>query len=94
MLLAAADACTDPSLTLEMLAEAAEAASLSGDMAAMTEIGKRSLRLPAGDELDGFRLTLLRALARLYAGDHQDAQVLLADALHRAATLTDPRALL
>jgi len=45
MLLAAADACTDPSLTLEMLAEAAEAASFSGDMAAMTEIGRRSLHL-------------------------------------------------
>jgi DNA-binding CsgD family transcriptional regulator len=77
-----------------MLAEAAEAASLSGDMPAMTEIGQRSLHLSADDELDGFRLTLLQALARLYAGDHQDAQVLLADALHRAATLTDPRALL
>jgi len=94
MFLAAADACTDPSLTLEMLAEAAEAASLCGDMAAMTEIGQRSVHLSAGDELGGFRLTLLRALARLYAGDHHDAQVLFADALHRAATLTDPRALL
>jgi DNA-binding CsgD family transcriptional regulator len=94
MFLAAADACTDPSLTLEMLSEAAEAASLSGDVAAMTEIGQRSVRLSAGDELDGFKLTVLRAFARLYAGDHQDAQVLLADALHCAATLTDPRALL
>jgi DNA-binding CsgD family transcriptional regulator len=93
-LLAAADACTDPSLSLEMLAEAAEAAWFSGDMAAMAEIGRRCLHLSAGDELDGFRLTLLRAFARLYAGDHQDAQVLLADALHRAANLTDPRALL
>jgi len=94
MLLAAADACTDPSLTLEILAEAAEAAWFSSDMAAMTEIGQRSLHLSADNELDRFRLTLLRALARLYAGDHQEAQVLLADALHRAATLTDPRALL
>jgi DNA-binding CsgD family transcriptional regulator len=94
MFLAAANACTDPSLTLEMLAEATEAASFSGDMAAMTEIGQRSRHLSADNELDGFRLTLLGAFARLYAGEHQDAHVLLADALQRAAALTDPRALL
>jgi DNA-binding CsgD family transcriptional regulator len=94
MLLAAAEACTDPSLTLDMLAEAAEGASFSGDVAAVTEIGQRALCLPAADELDGFKLTLLRAWARLYAGDHDEAQVLLADALDRAADLTDPRALL
>jgi len=94
MLLAAADACTDPSLTLDMLAEAAEGASFSGDMAAVTEIGQRSARLSAADELDAFKLTSLRGFARLYAGDHHDARVLLADALDRAAALTDPRALL
>lgn len=94
MLLAAAEACTDPSLTLDMLAEAAEEASFSCDVAAVTEVGQRALCLPAADELDGFKLTLLRAWARLYAGDHDGAQVLLADALDRAADLTDPRALL
>jgi hypothetical protein len=94
MLLAAADACTDLSLTLDMLAEAAEGASFSGDMTAVTEIGQRSARLSAADELDAFKLTSLRAFARLYAGDYEDAQVLLADALDRAAALTDPRALL
>jgi len=94
MLLAAADACTDPSLILEILSEAAEGASFSGDIAAVAEIGQRVLRLSAAGELDGFKLTSLRAFARLYGGDRHDAQVLLADALHRAAALTDPRALL
>ena len=94
MLLEAADASTDPSLTVEMLSEAMEGASFSGDVAAVVEIGQRSKGISATGELDRFRLVCLQAFGRLYAGDDDKAQAGLADALRRAATLTDPRALL
>jgi DNA-binding CsgD family transcriptional regulator len=94
MLLEAADASTDPSLTLEMLSDAMESASFCGDAAAVVEIGERSTGIPAAGELDRFRVVYLQAFGRLHAGDQPGAHVLLADVLRRAATVTDPRALL
>jgi hypothetical protein len=94
MLLQAAGGSTDPSLTVEMLSEAMEGASFSGDVAAVVEIGQQSKRISATGEPDRFRLVCLQAFGRLYAGDDDQAQAGLADALDRAATLTDPRALL
>ncbi|MGN6172030.1 MAG: ATP-binding protein [Streptosporangiaceae bacterium] len=94
MLVDAVDAATDPSLAVEMLFEAADAASFSGDPAAVVELGQRAMRISAVDELDRFKLAALCGFARSYAGDHDQAQALLTDALRRAATVTDPRALL
>jgi len=94
MLLEAADASTDPSLTVEMLSEAIEGASFAGDAAVVVEIGQRAMEISATGELDRFRLVCLQAFGLLYAGDHDEAQLRLADALRRAATLTEPRALL
>jgi DNA-binding CsgD family transcriptional regulator len=94
MLLEAADASTDPSLTVELLSEAIEGASFSGDVAAVVQIGQRAMEISVTGELDGFRLVCLQAFGLLYAGHHEEGQLRLADALHRAATLTEPRALL
>jgi DNA-binding CsgD family transcriptional regulator len=90
----AVDADTDPSLAVEMLFEAADAASFSGDPAAVVELGQRAMRISAVGELDRFKLAALCGFARSYAGDHDQAQALLTDALRRADTVTDPRALL
>jgi len=94
MLLEAADASTDPSLTLEMLSEAMECASFCGDAAAVVEIGERSTAISVTGELDSFRVVCLQAFGLLHAGDHARAHVLLTDVLRRTATLTNPRALL
>jgi DNA-binding CsgD family transcriptional regulator len=100
MLREAADACTDPSSALEMLSEAAEAASFSGDREALEELGQLVVRISAADELDSFgtldrfKIAALRGFSRLSAGDHDEAQAQLADALDRAATLSDPHTLL
>jgi DNA-binding CsgD family transcriptional regulator len=94
MVLEAVDASTDPSLTVEMLSEAMEGASFCGDAAAVVEIGERSMGISVTGELDCFRLVCLQAFGRLYAGDQARAHVLLAELLRRAATLTDPDALL
>ncbi len=90
----AADTCTDSSLALDMLCEAVEAAEFCGDPEAAVETGQRLSRISAADDLDRFKLALFQGVTRFYAGDHNEAQTLLADALHRAGTLTDPRALL
>lgn len=94
MLVVAADASTDPSLTVEMLFEAADAAQFAGDPAAVVELGRRAARISATDDLDRFKIAALSGFARAYAGDHDQAQVLITDALRRAGTLTDPRVLM
>jgi DNA-binding CsgD family transcriptional regulator/tetratricopeptide (TPR) repeat protein len=90
----AADASTDPSLTIELLFEAADAASFVGDPAAVVELGQRAARISPADELDRFKIAALGGFARAYAGDHDQAQVLITDALRRADTVTDPRVLM
>jgi DNA-binding CsgD family transcriptional regulator len=94
LLVEAADASTDPSLTIEILFEAADAAQFSGDPAAVVELGQRVMHLSAADELDRFKIAALGGFARSYAGDYGRAQALITDALHRADTLTDPRVLM
>jgi DNA-binding CsgD family transcriptional regulator len=89
----AADACTDPSLTIEILMMAADAAANS-DPAAITELSQRAMRISPADELDRFKIESLGALARFYAGDHRAGQALLAEALPSPGTVTDPHALL
>ena len=94
MLLEAAEVSTDPSLILEMLSEAAEAASFSGDLTAVVNLRRPVMRISAVDDLDRFKLAALRGFVMLYAGERAEAESLLAEALDRAAGLTDPRALL
>jgi len=94
LLLEAADANTDPSLSLEMLSEASEAASFCGDAAAVVEICERSRGITVNGELDRFRLACLQGFGQMYAGDQARAHVLLTDVVRRAAALTDPRALM
>ena len=94
MLVGAVDASTDPSLAVEMLFEAADAAQFSGAPAAVVELGQRVMRISAVDDLDRFKIAALGGFARAYAGDHDQAQVLMTDALQRADALTDPRVLM
>jgi DNA-binding CsgD family transcriptional regulator len=88
------DASTDPSLAVEMLFEAADAAQFSGAPAAVVELGQRVMRISAVDDLDRFKIAALGGFARAYAGDHDQAQALMTDALQRADALTDPRVLM
>jgi len=94
LLVEAADASTDPSLTIELLFEATDAASFVGDPAAIVELGQRVTRISPADELDRFKIAALGGFVRAYAGDHEQAQALITDALRRADTVTDPRALM
>ena len=94
LLVAAADACTDPSLTIEMLIQAADASVSSGDPAAVAELSRRAMRITAVNGLDRFKIAAFTGYARFYAGDHAEAQALLTDALRGADTLTDPYVLL
>jgi DNA-binding CsgD family transcriptional regulator len=94
MLADAADACTDPSLTIEILMVAADAASASSDPAAITELSERAMRISPADELDRFKIESLGGLARFYTGDRRAGQALLVAALRSADKATDPHALL
>jgi hypothetical protein len=49
-LVEAAEASSDSSLTVEMLLEAAEAASFAGDLAQVGELGARAMGSPAASE--------------------------------------------
>ena len=94
ILLEGAEASGDPSLALEMLFEAAEAATFSGDLDHVVELGRRVAQIPVATDGDRFKLTALTAFARLFGGDHEAATALFNEALERADGLDDPRALL
>jgi DNA-binding CsgD family transcriptional regulator len=94
LLAEAADASTDSSLTIELLFEATDAASFVGDPAAVLELGQRVTRISPADDLDRFKIAALSGFVRAYAGDYDQAQALITDALRRADTVTDPRVLM
>jgi DNA-binding CsgD family transcriptional regulator len=94
VLVDAADASTDPSLTVELLFEATDAASFAGDPATVVELGQRVMRISPADELDRFKIAALGGFVRAYAGDHDQAHALITDALRCADTVTDPRVLM
>jgi DNA-binding CsgD family transcriptional regulator len=93
-LIEGADASTDPSLTLEMLAEAAQAAADTGDLATLAALGARAQDVPAGTKRAEFAgKVVLTGFAALYAGDYQRARATFGDALTMARQLgDDPRA--
>jgi len=93
-LLEAADASTDPSLTLQLLVDASEAAVFSGQLAKVVELSQRASSLQAATARDRLMLSLLRGFAKVFAGDPDGARPLLEDVLREADVLEDdPRAL-
>ncbi len=77
--------CTDPSLTIEILTQAADA---------VAELSQQATRLSPANELDRFKIAVLGGFARFYAGEHRAGQALLADALRSTDAMTDPYVLL
>jgi len=94
MLMEAAAASEDPSLTIDLLYEAAGAATVSCDLPAVVKLSDQLTRITAVDELEQFKLAALSGLVRWAAGEHDAARLSWSDALSRAAGLTDPRALM
>ena len=90
LLVGAADACTDHSLTIELLLQAADAVASSGDPAALAELSQRAMRISPVDQRDRFKIAALGGFARFYAGDYSEGQALLANALDSTDTVTDP----
>jgi DNA-binding CsgD family transcriptional regulator len=88
-----AAAASSPSLKLEMLIEAAEAASFSGDLAKSTEICTSAIAISPVTERDQLIVAELRGFRHAYSGEHVQAQSLLAEVLRHADSLDDPRAL-
>jgi len=86
-------ACDDPSGKLEMLMEAVEAAASSGDLARAIEIGSGAAAIPAVSARDRLIAAVLGGLVNEIAGEHQQAQSMLADAHRLADALDEPRAL-
>jgi len=93
-LLEAADASTDPSLTLQLLVDAGEAALFSGQLATVIELSQRADPLRAATARDRLMLSMLRGFAKTFSGDTDGARPLLQDVLREADALEDdPRAL-
>jgi DNA-binding CsgD family transcriptional regulator len=93
VLLEAADASEDASLTLELLFEATEAAQYAGDYAQAAGLGARADAIEPRSETDRFRLAALSGIAAELGGDHERAGPLLQEAIRRADQLEDPRSL-
>src|SRR5215468_2580003 len=84
---------SDPSLRLEMMSEAAIAAIFSGDLVTVIGLGDRAADVPAPTARDRLMVGVLRSFAKVLAGEHDQAQSLLAVALDQAEALDEPRAL-
>jgi DNA-binding CsgD family transcriptional regulator len=93
VLVEAADASEDGSLTLELLTEATEAAEYAGDYAQAAAIGSRADAIEPRSETDRFRVAALSGVAAELAGEHERAEPLLRKAIGRAEQLDDPRPL-
>jgi len=93
-LLQGADACDDPPLKLEMLMEAAEAAAFSGDIRRPIEIAAYAAPIPAASARDKLIVALLSGFTKALAGEYEQAQVLLDEALQQADALDEPNALI
>jgi DNA-binding CsgD family transcriptional regulator len=94
VLIEAADASEDGSLTLEVLTEATEAASYVGDYEQAAALGARAGAIEPRGETDRFRVAALSGVAAELAGDHQRSAPLAQEAIRRAEQLEDPVALI
>jgi DNA-binding CsgD family transcriptional regulator len=93
-LLEGAEATTDPSLRLEMLLEAGETMTMSGDFARGIEIADMAARIVPVSARDRLMHTQVRGYAKIYSGEHEQGQSVLAGVLEQAEHVDDPRALL
>ena len=92
-LLEGAEISSDPSLTLEMLHEAAEAATDTGDLATAAELDARAVALPAPTKRAQFSQAAMTGFAQLFSGENQAAREFFERALDMARELADdPRA--
>ena len=92
-LLEGAEISSDPSLTLEMLHEAAEAATDIGDLPAAVQINARAATLPAPTKRARFSQVAMGGFAQLFSGENQAARESFERALDMARELADdPRA--
>jgi DNA-binding CsgD family transcriptional regulator len=94
LLVEAADACADPSLTIEILMQTEEAAISVGNMGALAGLSQRARGISPANEPDRFKIAALSGFARFYSGDYREGQALLIDALDTVVTITDPYVLL
>ena len=92
-LLQGAEASNEPSRTLEMLLEASEAATMSGDSATSIRLAARAADIEPVTSRDCLMAIMLDGFAKGLAGDHEGAQARLTEVQVHAATLDDPRAL-
>ncbi|HEX8004954.1 MAG TPA: AAA family ATPase [Trebonia sp.] len=93
-LLEAVELTSDPSLRLEIMSEASQATVFSGDLVTAIGLGDRAADVPARTARDRLMVVQIRSFAKVLAGEHEQAQSLLADALDQAEALDEPRALL
>ena len=83
-----------PAKAIEMLVEAAQAASYAGDAAQIVEFGRRASALLEGDDPDErFTVDVIVGIGSLLAGDAAGGAPLLREALGLAAGFQDPRRL-
>jgi DNA-binding CsgD family transcriptional regulator len=83
-----------PTKAIEMLAEAAQAASYAGDAAQIVEFGRRAAALPADDDPDRrFTVMVIVGVGNLLAGNPARGAPQLREALGLAAGFQDPRRL-
>jgi ATP/maltotriose-dependent transcriptional regulator MalT len=78
------------SLLLDVLMEATASAAYAGDLAQAVVLGARGATVVPLTELDHFRAAALRAAAAYFAGEHERATPLLAEAILRAERVEDP----
>jgi DNA-binding CsgD family transcriptional regulator len=81
------------SLVLEVLLEATASAAYAGDIDHTVVLSTRGAAVVPVTELDHYRVAALRAVAAYFAGQHERAAPLLADAILQAERLEDPRPL-
>jgi DNA-binding CsgD family transcriptional regulator len=93
-LVQAAEVCNDPPLELEMLMEAAEAASFSGDFARAIELAAHAALIRVVSARDRLIATLLRGFSSMLAGELERAHLLLEEGLELADALDEPTALI
>jgi DNA-binding CsgD family transcriptional regulator len=93
-LLEAAESTAGPSLKLEILHEAGETMTMTGDFAKSIEIANTAARIVPVSARDRLMHAQIGGYAKIYAGEHEEGQSLLADALEQASGVDDPRALL
>jgi DNA-binding CsgD family transcriptional regulator len=90
----AAELTADPSLRLEMLAEAGETVTWIGDFARCIEIASMMAQIVPVSARDRLMHVQARGYAKFYVGEHEEGQALLAAVLEQADGVDDPRALL